>query len=111
MRKYLLLFLLLPALMNAQINRSATEFAKEQVGEYINTKIFKGENYKSVSFGKLTSLKEKETGIFWFIKHEFEITPVHSSFGKNEVVQQPYKFAFYLDEKMKVVKAEANYLK
>jgi hypothetical protein len=109
MRTILFLSLLLPAVMNAQINRSATELAKENIQQYLTGKIFNGHTYQSISFGELKSRKEKNAEIVWSIEHKFEITETQTYADKKVSVQKPYKFIFYLDEKMKVRKAETYY--
>jgi hypothetical protein len=109
MRKILFLLLAFPAIVNAQINRSATEFAKDNISEYITTKLFKGNPYNPVSYGELKSWKEKNSRITCFIQHEFEITEIRANAGKKIAVQKPYKFTFYFDEKMKVHRAESFY--
>lgn len=109
MRIILFLLLAFPVIVNAQINRSATEFAKEQVTEYLTSKIFKDIHYKPVSFGELKPLNEKQHEISWSIDHDFEITESHDDADKKGLVQRPYKFTFYLNNRMKVIKAEASY--
>jgi len=106
MRIIFITLLLLPLVSIAQINRSAKELAGDNIKEYISTKIFKGDIYKPVSYGALQPHKDN-TGVAWTIEHRFEISetsqmPVH----KTADVQQDYKFIFYLDKKMKVLKAE-----
>ncbi|MES1215974.1 MAG: hypothetical protein ABUT20_10680 [Bacteroidota bacterium] len=110
MRIALFLLLIFPAIVNAQYTHSATEFAKDNILDYVTGKLFKGSTYKPVSYGELKLLKERKSGIEWVIEHEFEITEVHTYTGKKEIVHRPYKFAFYFDEKMKVIKAESYYL-
>jgi hypothetical protein len=106
MRIIFITLLLIPLASVAQINRSAKELAGNNIKEYINTKIFKGDAYKPISYGELQPHKDN-TDIAWTIEHRFEIsepsqTPVH----KANDVQQVYKFIFYLNKKMKVLKAE-----
>jgi hypothetical protein len=105
----LFLLLIFPVIVNAQINRSATEFAKDNISEYIYTKLFKGSPYKPVSYGELKSWKEKSAEITCFIEHKFEITEIQMNDGKKTPIQRPYKFVFYFNEKMKVVRAETVY--
>jgi hypothetical protein len=109
MRVALFFLVILPVIVNAQINRSATEFAKENISEYVTTKLFKGNPYKPVSYGELKPLEEKNAGITCFIEHKFEITEIETNNGKKAPVQKPYKFVFYFNEKMKVVRAETYY--
>ena len=109
MRIILFFLLILPVIVNAQINRSATEFAKDNISEYITTKLFKGNPYKPVSYGELKSWEEKNAGITCLIEHKFEITEIQTNDGKKASVQKPYEFTFYFNEKMKVVRAETVY--
>lgn len=106
MRIIFIALLLFPLASIAQINRSAKELAGDNIKEYINTKIFKGHGYKPVSYGELKAHKDN-TDIVWTIEHRFEISetsqaPLH----KATDAQQFYKFIFYLNKKMKVLKAE-----
>ena len=109
MRIILFLLLFLPAFMDAQINRSATELAKENIQEYLTAKLFKGLPYQPVSYGDLTPRKDKNSDITWSIEHKFEITETQTQADKKLAVQKLYRFLFYLDEKMKVLKAETFY--
>lgn len=99
--------LLLPLASIAQINRSAKELAGDNIKEYISTKIFKGQiAYKPVFYGELQPHRDN-TGVVWTIEHRFEVSatfkvPEH----KTADAQQAYKFIFYLDKRMKVLKAE-----
>ena len=108
MRVLLVLFLLLPVIANAQINRSATEFAKENVQEYLSKKVFKDQPYKPGVFSELKSHVQVKAGIAWTIDHKFEISEKQKDAHQNSInVQKPYKFIFYLSDKMKVVRAES----
>ena len=109
MRITLLLLLLFPVLINAQINRSATEFAKEQISEYITTKLFKRNSYQPVSYGELTEWQDKSSEIKWSINHKFEITELQNNYGKKVAVQKLCKFIFYFDDRMKIIRAETSY--
>ncbi|HEU4633544.1 MAG TPA: hypothetical protein VFS22_06150 [Flavisolibacter sp.] len=98
---------MLPFIAKAQINRSASELAQENIKEYINSKIFKGRSYKAVSYGQLKENKVYNMGILWAIDHRFEIGDVPNNSDKVfAAAQQPYRFIFYMDKKMKVVRAE-----
>ena len=107
MRIILILSLVFPAFLNAQINRSATEFAQEKIGEYIENKLFKDQPYKPVSFGELKPSAGSGREIAWSIEHSFEITQTQLVSNKRTTVQKLYRFAFYLDKKMKIYKAES----
>ncbi|HEY6505519.1 MAG TPA: hypothetical protein VIZ28_16205 [Chitinophagaceae bacterium] len=110
MRSLIFLLLLLPALADAQINRSAKELAGETIEQYIVNKLFKNKQYKPVSYGEIKPVGDKRSKIAWVIDHQFEITEGgEASFERPAKIQQPYKFLFYMDEKMKVVKAVSYY--
>jgi hypothetical protein len=112
MRIILLLLFACPLLAGAQINRSARELAMERSTEYIQLKAFKKQVYHSVSFSELKDLQptDKKSDLVWAIKHQFEIEEPRFLDGKKVVVRQPYTFYFYLDERMRVVKAESYYV-
>ena len=109
MRSLIILLLTVPVFAFSQVNRSARELASEQVQEYINTKLFKGQPYKPVYFGDLKPRKDPNFQIEWTIEHRFEITEAHKD--ENDKATQPkaYKFLFYLDHKMKVLRAESYF--
>jgi hypothetical protein len=106
MKKIAFLLLLLPAVAKAQINRSATELAKENIQEYVTGKIFNGHQYKPVSYGILKTRKDEDPDVFWSIEHRFQITETETLADKKMSSQKPYRFMFYLDKKMKVLRAE-----
>jgi len=110
MRITLFLLLLFPAVLNAQINRSATELAKENIQEYVTSRLFSGHQYQPVSYGELKPREEKNQDVIWSITHKFEITETESHADKKISVQKSYEFVFYLDKKMKVRRAESYYL-
>jgi hypothetical protein len=107
MRSLIFLSLILPLFATAQINRSARELASEQVRDYVTRKLFKDQPYKSVSFGELKAHKENDSEIAWKIEHQFEITAVHKFSDELPGTSKSYKFLFYLDSKMKVLRAES----
>ncbi len=110
MRSFFLLLLLLSAFAaNAQINRSAKEFAGEKIKEYIMNKLFKDMQYKAVSYGELKSYTQKNSETAWIIAHEFEITEKKKFAGNIIPESKPRQFYFYLNDKMKVIRAEACY--
>lgn len=108
MRIIVLLGLLFPVFVKAQINRSANEFARETVEKYITTKLFKGQPYKAVSFDELKPREERNKEINWSIAHKFLVAETIP--GTDKTVQHPYAFTFYLDKRMKVLRADAFYL-
>ena len=108
MRSFLFLALILPVFASSQINRSAREFASEQVREYVTTKLFKDVPYKPVLFGQLKVFKDgKNFEIAWTIEHKFEIAETHKVLDQKTTASKEYKFLFYLDDKMKIVRAES----
>ncbi len=108
MRSLLFLALILPVFAGAQINRSAREFASERIQEYVSKKLFKGMPYKAVSFGELKTYEDKNMEVAWTIVHKFEITePDKAAFDDKAPVKTFYKFEFYMDKRMKVLRAES----
>lgn len=110
MRKTFVLFLLLPLLSTAQVNRSAREYAAEKIEEYIHEKLFQQLPYKSISYGDLKAYEDKRKEIYWFISHQFEIVEPKIVDGKKASKSQTYNFYFYLDDKMRVKKAETYFV-
>lgn len=110
MRSLFFAVLVLPFLAGAQINRSAKELASEKIQEYVVNKLFKNKQYSPVSFGEIKAVGNKRSDIVWVLAHKFEITEGGpSSYERTVTSRHPYKFLFYLDEKMKVLKAETYY--
>jgi len=107
MRTLIFLFWLFPAMLSAQINRSATELAKENIHEYLTAKIFKSCPYQPISYGELTPLDNQNTDVKWAIVHKFEITETKIETDKKVAIQKLYEFIFYLDNKMKVLNARS----
>lgn len=106
MRLLLLLVILIPIASVSQINRSAREFAMENVQEYLKTKIFSGRAYESLSFGPIKSCQEGNPEIAWVIENRFGITSDKKAGNKNETAKESGKVWLYLDSKMKVLRAE-----
>lgn len=107
---FLLLVIGLPGITDAQLNRSAKELAGETIQQYIVTKLFKNKEYKPVSYGELKTVGDNRSKIVWVLPHQFEIREGgEAPFEGSSKARQPYKFLFYMDEKMKVLKAEAYY--
>src|SRR5215471_2528453 len=105
MRPILFLLLVLPFVTHAQINRSARELASERVAEYVSSKLFKDQPYKSVSFGQIKEVHEKDVEITWSIVHEFEIKEPTFNTQQPEKVKT-CRFIFFLDKRMHVKRAE-----
>jgi hypothetical protein len=106
MRIIYLLLLIVPCLVQAQVNRSAKELASENIKEYIETKLFKDMPYKAVSYGELKTYKQPQTGKEWVLEHNFEITETRLQADKKITITKPYHFFFYLDKRIKVLGAE-----
>jgi hypothetical protein len=107
MRTILFLLVLSPFIAFSQINRSARELAKENIQDYLSSKIFRNQPINPVSFGELVRFKKPDPEITWTIEHRFELVKNSKVQGHDSTIRQPYKFVFYLDEKLKVYKAES----
>ena len=106
MRLLILLLIILPFFSVAQINRSANELACERVKEYVQTMLFKNHSYKAVSYGQLKPFSKTNSHIMWTIEHKFEIAaPVFSDNKTGNL--KAYNFSFYLDKRLKVLRAES----
>jgi hypothetical protein len=106
MRILFLLFLLAPVVCSAQINKSATELAREKVQEYVVNKLLITPLYESSSYGELKPQLLTRTKASWGMECRFE-TQKNSSSGLN----QAYRMFFYFDKRMKIVRAESYELK
>jgi hypothetical protein len=108
--RILLLFLVsLPVFCGAQVNRSANEVARESVQAYIGTKLFRDMGYKPGDYGELKSQEDRENYIAWSLIHQFEITDSQFVADKRIAIRKTYNFSFYLDKKLKVIRAESYY--
>ena len=111
MRIILLLLLIIPSIAFAQINRSATILAKENIEKYVGSILFKDKPYASVSYGVLKHKDDdRNYEVNWVISHKFEITETETDSGKKIKVHKPYVFYFFLDRKMEVKRAEGYYI-
>lgn len=106
MRQIVFVLLFCPVFIGAQINRSATELAKENIQEYITGKVFNGCQYQPLSYGALKDRKDRNPEIVWSIEHSFQITETITTHDKRFAQHKPYKFMFYLNKRMKVMRAE-----
>ena len=109
MRLILVLLVIVPTFSVAQVNRSASELAQENIQSYLTTKLFRLGPYKPVSYGELKAHKESNREIIWMIIHDFEITETQLVDDKRTQVTKNYSFAFFLDKKMQVRRAETFY--
>jgi hypothetical protein len=107
--RIMLLLLVIPFFAKGQVNRSANELARENVREYIVTKLFKDLSYKPVSYTELKFQKQPHIDIAWSMNHQFEIVDSQFVADKKTAVRKAYYFSFYLDKKLKVVTAESYY--
>jgi len=110
MRILLLVVIMLPAIVYGQINRSATELAKENIRSYLTRKVFKTEPYQPISYGELRPENERDVDARWSIVHKFKITETEVEANRKFSVQKPYKFIFYLDDRMEVVRARSYFV-
>jgi hypothetical protein len=106
MKTALYLFLLIPALSNAQFKRSATELAKDKIRDYITEKLFRNVSYQPISFGELAANSAGGSTFSSLIKHKFAITDTGSHENIKTPVQKQYEFVFYFNDKMKIQMAE-----
>ena len=96
----LVLLLTLSVAAHTQINRSANQHARESSKEWLLSKVFNASQYDPVSFGELKKYIDHRSKACWTITHSFTIAE------KNQI-KKSYQFQFYLDKKMKVLKAES----
>jgi hypothetical protein len=68
--------------------------------------LFKSDSYQSVFFGQLTAEKTDDRETAWFIEHKFIITEIERIPGGKDSVQRSYRFVFYFDDKMNVLRAD-----
>jgi hypothetical protein len=106
MKKMIFLFFLVPLFAHAQFKRSGTELAKENIRQYLTGKLFKGGSYQSISYGELTVHKGEDRNIAWTLAHDFAITEFETQMDRKDSVKRSYRFLFYLDNKMNVLRAE-----
>ena len=110
--KCLLLLLAFPFVTSAQISRSANEHARETTREYLTDKLFKGKEYKPGWYGNIQPTGDKRSYVVWKLEHKFVIADSSKSgFEKTDVQKTSYHFQFFLDNRMKVVKAESFFAK
>lgn len=107
MRRLLFLAMILPFIGRAQINRSATELARENIRGYLMEKIFKDASYQPISYGELKPERAHNEDIKWTIVHKFTITEKEIEADKKTFVEKPHDFIFYLNNKMEVIRARS----
>ena len=106
MKKTIILFFLVPLFAHAQFNKSGTELAKENIQQYLTDKLFKGGHYQSISYGELKAQNGADREVAWTLPHDFTITEVQTQMDKKDSVKKSYRFVFYLDHKMNVLRAD-----
>ena len=57
-------------------------------------------------YGELQPQDDRESYVAWSITHQFEITDSQYVANKRIPVRTTHNFSFYLDKKLKVIKAE-----
>src|SRR4051794_30213152 len=107
LRYFTLLLILLPLLGTAQINRSANELAHETVSNYIKQKLFSNAPYNAGKYGELQPYGRKNGEMVWMISHDFEIMEPTFTTDKRLLQARQCHFMFYLDKKLKVVRADS----
>ncbi|SHF48086.1 hypothetical protein [Flavisolibacter ginsengisoli] len=107
--RMILLFLVFPLMINAQVNRSASQLAQENIQDYLRSKLFKDQPYHPESFGELKPLKEDHSETSWIMEHKFQVAEKvnKGSLKPVSLDNHEYWFFFFLDKKMRVVKAES----
>jgi hypothetical protein len=107
--RMILLFLVFPIIVNAQVNRSASLLAHENIQEYLRSKLFKDQPYNPGSFGDLKPQKENHSETAWIMEHKFQVAEKVSKGTRQPLStdNHAYWFFFFLDKKMRVLKAES----
>jgi hypothetical protein len=105
MRIVFLSLLILPLASISQANRSANQLAHENIQDYITHKIFKDKAYKPLSYQDLVSNKDG-TECVWKVAHKFEVGSRDEERQHENTDWSRFSFTFYLNKKLKVVKAE-----
>jgi hypothetical protein len=108
MRILMLLFLVIPFCVKAQVNRSAIQLAHENIDEFLTSKLFRNKMYTSVSYGKLKERKDSDKETVWEMDHQFYIDEKYSTANHAASTKQVYRFTFYFDRKMNITKAESS---
>lgn len=106
MRLFMMLLLLLPITASAQINRSASALARENIEAYLTRKVFRYEPYRASQFGTLQPASMADREIAWTMDHRFLIQEK----GKNEgAAWKAYSFVFYFDKRMKILMTRGSW--
>jgi hypothetical protein len=107
--RMIVLFLVFPLVVHAQVNRSASQLAHENIQDYLKSKLFKDQPYYPTSFGDLKPQKKDHSETAWIMEHKFQVAEKvdKGSVKPASMENHPYWFFFFLDKKMRVVKAES----
>ena len=103
-----ILLLIISFSSNAQINRSAKELARENIQEYLNTKIFRDHAYKPVAQSELKPFREEDPDILWKIEQRVETVEIQRDDKQVVPVRTTVKFVFFLNKRMEVIRAESS---
>lgn len=106
MRQIFILMLALPLVIIAQPNHSANELARENIMEYLSSKIFRNSHILPVSVSGLESFKSNGAGIVWKLKYDMEVTELNRNRQDTSAVSKPFSFIFYLDKRLRVLLSE-----
>lgn len=101
-----LFLFLLPLSATAQMNRSASQLARENIEAYLKGKIFRTEPYRSYTFGTLKPATLAEPEIVWTMEHRFGIQEKREN---DASVWKPHYFVFYFDKKMKILMTKSSW--
>ena len=107
--RMIVLFLVFPLVVHAQVNRSASQLAHENIQDYLKSKLFKDQPYYPESFGDLKPQKKDHSETAWIMEHKFQVMEKKDKETKqtSALDTHQYWFFFALDKKMRVVKAES----
>ncbi|MFL5774465.1 MAG: hypothetical protein ACJ75F_14980, partial [Flavisolibacter sp.] len=68
---------------NSQINRSAMELARENAQDFLESKIFKNQDYHPINFSGLEAYKQYDPNISWVLEHKCEVGNETHFYGKD----------------------------
>jgi hypothetical protein len=106
---FFFMFITISFLSNGQ-NRSALELARENTNNYLGAGVFKGQTYKQTSIGELKPFDIKSSTIEWMMDQKVEAIQTRKvSDSTSKMLKQEYRFRFYLDHKMEVIRSECYF--
>ena len=107
---FMIMFITISSLSTGQINRSAIELAKENTNKYLSSGVFKNRSFKQTSLGEVKAFELKYSDIEWVMDQKIEAEETRmASDTKSKTITQEYRFRFYLDHKMEVIKSECYF--